>query len=126
MIGSHIDETLETINDTVKLIYKLMPDFLSLAIMCPFPGTEVYDLMIKNKLLDKNPDWSQFTLFGNLRRYKKLNYLSSEEMFRAQHKILKGYYSSQRYILSQLIQIRSLSEIKYFSRLAISFFKEFF
>lgn len=126
MIGSHIDETLETVNDTTKLIYKLMPDFLSLAIMCPFPGTEVYDLMIKNKLIDKEPDWSQFTLFGNLRRYERLNYLSSEEMFRLQHKILKGYYSSPKYILSQLIQIRGFSEIKYFSRLAISFFKEFF
>lgn len=126
MIGSHIDETLETINDTVKLIYKLMPDFLSLSLMCPFPGTEIYDLMIKNKLLDKKPDWSQFTVFGNLKRYERLKYLSSEEMFRSQHKILKEYYSSPKYILSQLIQIRNLSEIKYFSRLAISFFKEFF
>lgn len=126
MIGSHIDETLETVHDTIKLIYKLMPDFLSLAIMCPFPGTEVYDLMIKNNLLDKEPDWSQFTVFGNLRRYKKLNYLSSEEMFRLQHKILKEYYSSKKYILLQLIKIKNLSEIKYFSRLAISFFKEFF
>lgn len=126
MIAPHIDETLETVNDTVKLIYKLMPDFLSLSIMCPFPGTEIYDLMVKHKLLDKNPDWSQFTVFGNLKRYKRLNYLSSEEMYWLQHKILKGYYSSPRYIVSQLIQIRSLSEIKYFERLAISFFKEFF
>lgn len=126
MIGSHIDETLGTVQDTVKLIYKLMPDFLSVSIMCPFPGTEVYDLMIQNKLMDKKPDWSQFTLFGNLKRYERLKYLNSEEMFKLQHRILKEYYSSPRYIFSQLVQIRTFSEIKYFSRLAISFFKEFF
>ena len=126
MIGSHIDETRETVNDSVKLIYKLMPDFLSLAIMCPFPGTEIYDLMIEKGFLDKNVDWSQFTLFGSLKRYERLNYLSSDEIVKMQHKILKEYYSSPKYMFLQLSKIKSLSEIKYFSRLGVSFLKEFF
>ncbi len=126
MIGSHIDETFKTVNDTKKLIHKLMPDFLSLAVMCPFPGTEVYDLMVKNKYLDENPDWSQFTFFGELNRYKRIKYLTSEQMVKLQRKILKGYYSSPKYMFSQLIKIRSFGEIRYFKQLGFSFLEEFF
>lgn len=126
IIGSHIDETRETVKDTAKLIYQLMPDFLSLSIVCPFPGTEIYDLMLRENLLDKNPDWSQFTVFGNLNRFKRLNFLSSQEMSVLQKKILKEYYSSPKYIISQISQIRTFGEIKYFFRLGMSFIKEFY
>lgn len=126
MIGAHIDETLETVNDTVKLIYKLMPDFLVVSVMCPFPGTEVYEMMVKNKLISKNPDWSKFSHFGDLERYPKLKYLTSAQMCELQHKIFKKYYSSPKYIISQLIKIRGLTEIEYYFKMGILFLKEFF
>ena len=125
MIGAHIDETLETVNDTNKLIHTLMPDFLSVSIMCPFPGTEIYKLMVENNYLSKKPDWSQFSFFGDLKRYERIKYLTSKQMVELQHKILKKYYSSLKYIFFQLIQIRSLDEIKYFAKLAVSFLQEF-
>jgi anaerobic magnesium-protoporphyrin IX monomethyl ester cyclase len=126
ILGSHVDETIDTITDSVKLIYKLMPDFLVVSILCPYPGTEIYDIMIKNNLMDKSPDWSQFTLFGDLKRYKMLKYLDSKQLSLIQKKILKKYYSSPKYILNQIIQIRKVSEMKFFLRMGQSFLKEFF
>ncbi len=124
MIGSHIDETLDQVYDTFKLIYKLMPDIIMVSIMCPYPGTEIYKMMVDKKYLDKNPDWSQFSFYGDLKRYKRLTHLTTKQMSRLQHKILKEYYGSPKYILSQLAQIRSLKEIKYFFRMGITFIKE--
>ncbi len=125
ILGSHPDETLKTINDSINLIYKLMPDFLAISVMCPYPGTEIYQMMIKNKLLTKNPDWSQFSHFGDLERYEKLNYLTSEQIVNLQNKIMKKYYGSKKYIFSQLKQISSLNEIKYFFKMAFFYLMEF-
>jgi len=125
IIGSHIDETVDDVSDSIKLIYKLMPDFLAISIMCPYPGTEIYKMMVDRQYLDKNPDWSKFSHFGDLKRYRRITHLTPEQMFELQRKILKEYYISPKYIISQLIQIRTLNEIKYFFRMAISFLKEF-
>jgi radical SAM superfamily enzyme YgiQ (UPF0313 family) len=125
IIGSHIDETVEDFQDTIRLIYKLMPDFLSVSIMCPYPGTEIYEMMIGKGYLEKKPNWDQFTVFGDLERYSRLTYLTPKQMVEMQRKILKEYYSSKKYILSQLIQIRTLFEVKYFLNLGVAFLKEF-
>lgn len=125
LIGSHIDETMEDVEQTKKLIFKLMPDFLALSIMCPYPGTEIYQLMVDHGLLDKKPDWSHFILYGNVKRYERMNYITSEQMVEAQNKIIKEYYRSPRYIFSQAIQIRSWKEVKYFFKLGLLFIKIF-
>lgn len=125
MIGSCIEETKEDIKDTVKLIYQLMPDFIAVSIMCPFPGTEIYNTMLEKNLMNKNPDWSQFSVLGNLKRYDRIINLTSEEMSEIQHKILKDYYSSPKYILLQLKQLRTLDEIKYFWKMGLLYLNEF-
>lgn len=125
LIGSHIDETLEDIKDTERLIYKLMPDFLALSIMCPYPGTEIYQMMKDHNLLDKKPDWSRFVVYGDQKRYERLINLTSEQMMREQKRILKEYYGSPKYIFAQIIQIRSWKEFKYFWKLGILFLKTF-
>jgi len=126
MIGSHIDETLDDVKLTKKLINQLMPDFLAVSIMCPYPGTELYKMMIKNNYLPEKPDWSQFSHFGDLKRYERLKYLSSSQMSKMQNEILKQYYSSPKYILMQLSKIRTFNEIKYFSKLGAEFLREIF
>ncbi|MCP4133181.1 MAG: radical SAM protein [bacterium] len=125
IIGAHIDESPGTIEDTVKLIYTLMPDFLAIAILCPYPGTEMYDIMVENKYLNENPDWSQFSYFGDLRRYDRLKYISSKQMHELQYSIMRKYYTSIKYIISQFARTRSLEELKYFMRLGFSLINEF-
>ncbi len=125
ILGSHPDETVNDIEDTIKLIYKIMPDFLMLSIMCPYPGTEIYTMMLERGYIKKINNWSQFSYFGKLDRYERLTYLTSKQMVEIQKKVLKEYYGSIKYIFSQLKQIRTINEIKYFTKMGFLFLKEF-
>jgi len=125
MLGSHIDETMEDIQKTEKLIKELMPDFAGLFVMCPFPGTEIFETMKKEKLIEDRPDWNSFTFFGNLRRYERLNHLTVGQLNQIQRDFLRKYYFSFGYIFRQILRIRGLRELRYFCILGIAFFKEF-
>jgi len=125
MLGSHPDEKLEDIEMTKKLIFELMPDFISLSLICPFPGTEVYNIMKKNNLLDKDLDWSKFTFINNKPPFMKLNHLTAEQLIKIQKNTLKKYYSSPKYILGQVTKIRTLGELLYFINLGFSFVFDF-
>jgi anaerobic magnesium-protoporphyrin IX monomethyl ester cyclase len=125
ILGSHPDETLEEIEMTKKLIFELKPDFVSVSIMCPFPGTEVYDVMKKSELLPDKPDWSSFVFLGKNTPYNRLNHLTSSELMKLQNDIISGYYSSFNYIKNRVIRVRSIGELMYFVKLGTIFFKKF-
>ncbi|MBR9678857.1 MAG: radical SAM protein [Nanoarchaeota archaeon] len=125
ILGNHPQETVKDIEETKKLIFELMPDFLCLTIMCPFPGTPVYEIMQKQKLLPRKPDWSKFTFINNQPSYKKLEHVNSQTLIRIQNQTLKKYYTSPKYVIQQIRKIRKPYEIMYFSKLAIEFTKKF-
>ncbi len=126
ILGSHPSETEEDVKQTISLIFELMPDFAALSIICPFPGTEVYRLMDEQKLLDENLDWSKFTFINNTPPFRRLEHLTAEQLVATQRKFLKKYYSSPKYLLSQLVKVRSPSEVMYFLNLGKQLVKEFF
>lgn len=126
MIASWINESEQDIKETEQLIHEIKPDFISLCVACAYPGTELFSQMKSCGYLDENPDWSQFTVFGKFNRNKGIANLTSEQMIKAQSRILKGYYLNPKYMLRQIKQIRSFSEVKYFVRMGFSFLKEFY
>ncbi len=126
ILGSHPSETEEDVRQTIDLIFELMPDFAALSIICPFPGTEVYRLMDEQKLLDENLDWSRFTFINNTPPFKRLEHLTAEQLVATQRKFLKSYYSSPKYLFSQMLKVRSIDEMKYFANLGMQLVKEFF
>ncbi len=126
ILGSHPSETEEEVKMTVDLIFELMPDFASLTIICPFPGTEVYRLMDERNLLDEELDWSKFTFINNTPPFRRLDNLTAEQLVETQRKFLKTYYSSPKYLLGQMVKVRSLGEVKYFMSLGKQLVKEFF
>lgn len=48
-ILGHPNETVETIKDTIRFIWKLNPDQLSVSIMTPFPGTPIHSMALKGE-----------------------------------------------------------------------------
>ncbi len=126
ILGSHPSETEDDVKQTISLIFELMPDFAALSIICPFPGTEVYRLMEEKNLLDENLDWSKFTFINNTPPFRRLENLTAEQLVAAQRKFLKQYYSSPKYLFSQMVKLRSFSEVKYFMNLGKQLVKEFF
>lgn len=126
MIGAHVDETLADVAASKKLLFEIMPDFMAFSIMCPLPGTEIRSIMQERGLLSLQPNWSDYVLFGNHKRYDRITHMSSDQMWEIQEAVTKKYYGSPRYILSQVVQIRSWNEVRYFLKLGVEFVKEFF
>lgn len=54
IIGSHPDETIKDIEKTIELIGEIKPDFVSLSIGVPFPGTELRLIMQERHLIESN------------------------------------------------------------------------
>jgi anaerobic magnesium-protoporphyrin IX monomethyl ester cyclase len=46
-ILGHPYENVDTVRDTVSFIARINPDFLSVAIMTPFPGTPIHDMAVR-------------------------------------------------------------------------------
>jgi len=44
LIFGHPEETVETINDSINLMMKINPDFVTIGMMTPFPGTEILEM----------------------------------------------------------------------------------
>ena len=125
ILGCHIDETLEDIGMTKKLIWELLPDFVMLSVMCPFPGTEIYDDMRREGYLPENPNWDDFSFFIDREKYVRLRHITHAELNRIQRDVIKKYFTSPRYIWSQLKRMRSRSELSYFANLGVAYAKKF-
>lgn len=118
MLGSHPEEKEEDIIKTKELIYKLRPDFLTLTVMCPFPGTEIYSLLKKNVFLKKN--WMCYHLVSSQLPYSGLFHLSAEKLIFYRNSLLSEYYTCPQYFLKRIFNLRKISELKYFMHLAKS------
>ncbi len=87
MIGNPT-ETLETINNTIKFAYELNTDFAQFSISTPFPGTELWDIAKKNKLI-KTEDFSKYK-WNNSVVYLPPN-LTEEDLKRIQKETYSNY-----------------------------------
>lgn len=54
------EETIETINNTINFAIKLDPTFVQFSIATPYPGTELFDMAVKNGYL-LTEDWTRYT-----------------------------------------------------------------
>lgn len=125
ILGCHIDETPEDIEMTKKLIWELLPDFVMLSVMCPFPGTEIYEDMRREGYLPDKPNWDDFSFFIDREKYGRLRHITHAELNIIQRDVIKKYFTSPRYIWSQLKKMRSLSEFLYFANLGAAYVKKF-
>jgi len=121
MIGNHPDETREDIEMTRKLIYRVRPDIMGIFITIPYPGTEL-NRILKERGLLRDENWDEFKLLLG-RHSWELGEIPMDELEKILKNITNGYYLSLRYIVSTLMKIRNLYELKYWVRLGASFVK---
>lgn len=125
ILGSHIGETAEDIQMTISLIYELMPDFVSLSVVCPFPGTEIYDDMRREGLLSERLNWDDFSFFTRAEKFERLRYLTHAELNRIQSDFIRDYYLSPGYVWGQVRKLRSVNDLRYFIGLGAEYIKRF-
>ena len=62
------DETAEEIAMTWKLIEEIQPTYVSMSVLAPYPGCEIYYDLEKEGMIDENTDWNlydPFSLYAN-------------------------------------------------------------
>lgn len=112
IIGVDPDETAEDLEQTRRLIRELPWDFVSIAIIVPFPGTPVYDRMLSHGLIDKSATWEDFVLFGRPPKWRTANF-SANQLLSLQRKMTREFYLNPGYIARQLVAIRSWRDVTY-------------
>lgn len=103
-------ETKETVQETIDFAIELDLDHATFFMATPMPGTEFYDVVVKEKLFRNKPNWNNFQMFSN--SVVKSHFLSNEEIIKFRSKAYKQFYLRPTYIIKRLLKIRSFNELK--------------
>ncbi|MFQ6020442.1 MAG: B12-binding domain-containing radical SAM protein [Candidatus Aenigmatarchaeota archaeon] len=107
-------ETKETIRKTLKLALELNPDFSQFVITTPYPGTILYEKVKKEGLLERDYKFSSYDAYCvQDHPVLRTEFMSSEEIARAQKWLYKKFYFRLSYILHRLFSIKNFNELKY-------------
>lgn len=94
MVGN-LGEDFESVKKSASFMKRIDPDFLSCAILTPYPGSEIYDIALKNGwILEK--DWDKYiTSAHRVRNYSPIarsDKMSGKEMLRAYYYLNSTFY----------------------------------
>jgi radical SAM superfamily enzyme YgiQ (UPF0313 family) len=101
-------ETKETIRKTIDFAKELDPDTAQFPICMPYPGTEFFDMAVKNKWL-KIKNWSNFHSATD-EAVIEYDDLKKEDLENAVKTAYKEFYMRPKYIVKQMLKIRSIQE----------------
>ncbi len=119
-------ETRDTVADTVKLIKETKADAITVAVVTPFPGTEMYDWAKNNGYLITDDPNEYLDEHGHQKSIVSYPGLSNQEIRQAVDKILKNYYLSFSYIpiaCRRVFGRHGWNELKVLWRSAVAFLK---
>jgi len=112
MIGSPT-ETREDILETIRFAVDLRADYIHATILCPFPGTAIYEQGLREGVFDRD-HWREFAadpVPGFSPPYWN-EILSDRELQELLQLAYKKFYTRPSYILRKTLQVRSLRELK--------------
>ncbi|MEM3071865.1 MAG: radical SAM protein [Candidatus Bathyarchaeia archaeon] len=94
-------ENAHTIEKTVSFLKELDPDLAQFCIATPFPGTELYEEMVRNGLIQEIEEWSKFDVLNPV---FALNGFTIEEMKKTWSKAYISFYLRPVYIAKRMIK----------------------
>jgi radical SAM superfamily enzyme YgiQ (UPF0313 family) len=98
-IIGHMEDTKETIRQTIDLAFEIDPEFVAFSMLTPFPGTEVHKIASKEMGINSN-DWDKYgKQMGDALIPKNL---TRKELERIQFKAYSRFYLRPRKILNLL------------------------
>jgi len=106
-------ETVKTMEETLRFIEKIKPTTIDAGICTPYPGSELFDELRKEK-----PDIGDGTWLNweNLHQVAHFNHLftdvTGDDIKKMILKIYRKFYLSPPYMLKKLLDIRSGGELK--------------
>jgi len=112
MIGSP-GETPETVSETIEYAKRLRLDFAQFAITTPFPGTELYNLYLKDKA--NVIPWENFSYGGagsEITPVFENSELSRDALQHWIRKAYKSFYLRRSYIWQRMQQVNSIGDLR--------------
>ena len=100
-------ETIETINETIKYVKELDPDYAQFYCAIPFPKTELEAMGKKNGWITTD-DYAKYELNQPI---LNLPGLSVEELQAARTRAYKEFYLRPSYIFKRLRKIRGIKDL---------------
>ena len=83
-------ETAETMDDTIQLALELEPDMANFMIAAPYPGTEMYDVVLQNGRLFSH-NWRDFAIHDEKARFE-IGDVTAELVERKWHEAYRRFY----------------------------------
>jgi len=117
------EEAPEDIKATEELIFEIKPDFLLLSVCVPYPGTAIYDYMLKNGYLTYK-DWDSFVFFSKDIPWRTA-YFNGKELVAMRKSISRRFYFRPSYIFKKILSLHSISEIRYLIKAGLAAFDAF-
>jgi anaerobic magnesium-protoporphyrin IX monomethyl ester cyclase len=104
-------ETKETIKQSKKFAKKINPDFISVSILCPLPGSDIF----QEHRGDLSNNWSNYQLMP----FEKLptatvSSLSVEVLQHELKRFYRYFFLSPKYIFSCLKKVRSFGDLAFY------------
>ncbi len=103
-------ETKEEIMQTINFAKELDVDVAQFMVSTPFPGTEMWEIAKQNGTISE--DWNSFTFYAPDKMPFSSNLLSDDELLKLYKKAYKSFYLRPKYMLKQLLKLRSFTDIQ--------------
>ena len=121
-IIGHVDETEQTMRETLQFAIDLDIDLFQLAIMTPYPGTQMYQKFKREGRL-LHEDYSRY---GQNELVFRLNHLTGEQVMRFERHAFRRFYLRPRAVFQQLRRLQNFQMLKdLFTTFLIIFFERF-
>ncbi|MFH1458960.1 MAG: radical SAM protein [Candidatus Omnitrophota bacterium] len=118
ILGSHPDETKEDIQKTEQLLHAIKPDIFQMGIICPYPGTEIYNVMKQENLIS-NIDWSKFNFMHTIPAWST-RHINAHLLIKLQKKIYLKYIFSFNFLFSFLKKLLNPLEFLHCFKLSLA------
>lgn len=124
MLGLPTETNKESLR-TIDFTKKLDPDWIQVTITVPYPGTKLYDIAKKDGTL-KSFKWENYQTWAGWSDKELVYYpegRTPDELKDLQKRAMREFYLRPKFILRQLIGLRSLDNIKIYSQGAYALVK---
>jgi anaerobic magnesium-protoporphyrin IX monomethyl ester cyclase len=106
-------DTEKTMQDTIDFtIKRLKPNYASISIMTPYPGTKLYEKVKKEGRFVEKEDWVNFSHTNPRMLFEHPNFPSPDLTERMFKKAFREFYLNPGFLIRNILSIRNFFEFK--------------
>ncbi len=120
IFGNRLD-THETILQTMRLVKDIRPDFCGFAVLLPFPGTEVYELLDEKIKFN----WEAFNGYYGYKHMISLCSVSPADLQRYGRQAAAEYYGTISYLFRNIMLSKNPFKVKCYQTLFFGYYAIF-